>query len=198
LESLQRVLRGEVPVFVNASELKQIEGALTWAEKQNVKLVIVGGLDAWRVADRLKERKVPVVVTTMYGLPDRRDDEYDAGYTVAAKLFATGVSYCLATNGDLFANGQDRNLPYQAALAAAHGLPKEEALKAITLSPAQILGAGARLGSLEVGKDATLILTNGDPLEITTHVERAWIGGREIDLNNRQIKLYDKYRSKKR
>ena len=113
-------------------------------------------------------------------------------------LQGAGVRYCIAGRGNSMAAAHERNLPYEAARAAAYGLAKDEALKAVTLYPAQILGVGDRIGSLEVGKQATLMITSGDPLEITTSVEAAFIAGREIDLANKQTKLYDKYKEKYR
>lgn len=196
LAAMAPALRREMPVFVHADEVKGIEGAVAWAAAENLKLVIVGGLDAWRVTDLLKENDVPVIVSAVNVLPLRRDDPYDAAYTNPDKLRAAGVRFCIANEGAAFDAAHDRNLPYQAAQAAAHGLPREEALKAVTLYPAQILGVGDRLGSLEVGKEATLFITDGDPLEIMTHVEAAYVAGRPVDLANKQTRLYDKYRQK--
>ena len=193
-EAMIPVLDGKIPVFVHADEVKQIQSALAWAEAEKLSLVLVGATDAWRVAARLKERNIPVIVSPVMRLPLRRSDPYDAPYTNPAKLQAAGVRFALSTDSD--DAHLARNLPYQAAMAASFGLPKEEALKAITLYPAQILGLGDRLGSLEVGKDATVIVTDGDPLEITTHVELAFIQGRAIDLGNRQWRLYRKYQQK--
>jgi imidazolonepropionase-like amidohydrolase len=128
----------------------------------------------------------------------RRWEDYATPFQNPVKLQAAGVLFAIATNGSLSSAPNERNLPYEAAKAVAHGLPHDEALKAVTLYPAQILGVADRLGSLESGKDATFIVTDGDPLEIATHVERAFILGREIDLTNRQTALYEKYREKLR
>jgi imidazolonepropionase-like amidohydrolase len=195
-EALLPVLEGKLPVFVHADELKQIESALQWSATENIKIVLVGGQDAWRAADQLKQRDIPVIVSPVLALPLRRWEAYDTPYSNPAKLAKAGVRFCIANAGNDFEAPHDRNLPYQAAMASAYGLPPLEALKAVTLYPAQILGVDNRLGSLEAGMDATLIVTNGDPLEITTHVERAYIQGRPVDLSNRQTKLYDKYRQK--
>ncbi len=196
LASMLPVLKGEMPVFVHASDIRQIEAAVRWATAEHFKLVIVGGQDAWRVTDLLRQHDVPVIVSPVNALPLRRWEGYDTAYANSGKLQAAGVRFCVANDGSDFEAAHDRNLPYQAAQAAAHGLPRDEALKAVTLYPAQILGVGDRLGSLEVGKDATLIVTTGDPLEIMTQVEGAYIDGRPVDLANRQTRLYDKYKSK--
>lgn len=195
-EAMIPVFEGKLPVFIHADELSQIESALAWSAGQKLSIVLVGGQDAWRVAGRLKERDIPVIISPLIALPLRRDDPYDAPYTSAAKLFQAGVRFAIANDGSSFAAPHERNLPYQAAMAAAYGLPPDEAIRAITLYPAQILGVADRLGSLEVGKDATLIVTTGDPLEMATQTERAYIQGRNIDLANRQTRLYDKYRQK--
>jgi len=194
-ESMIPVLRGEVPVWVTASRLDEIEAAVEWADRVGVKLVIVGGYDAPRAADLLKRKDIPVIVTPINRLPGRRHSPYDEAYTVPARLHEAGVRFCIA-GAERY--GNERNVPYHAAMAAAFGLPREEALRAITLSAAEILGVGERIGSVEKGKDATLIVTDGDPLEITTAVERLYIMGRAVDLENRQTGLYRKYTEKYR
>ncbi len=195
-EAMLPVLSAKVPVFIHAGEIKQIQSALQWADGEKLAVVLVGGQDAWRMTTLLKERNIPVILSQVMDLPLRRSDSYDSIYSSPRKLFEAGVKFCVANDGTDFAAHQDRNLPYQAGMAAAFGLPKEEALKSVTLYPAQILGVADRMGSLEVGKDATLIITTGDPLEVTTQVERAYIQGRPLDLTNRQTRLYEKYRQK--
>ncbi len=196
LEAMQPVLRGEMPVFIHANEAKQIAAAVGWATAEKLKLVVVGGQDAWQLAGLLKERDIPVIVGAVNTLPLRRGDAFDAPYANAGKLAAAGVRFCITGDGTQFEAAHERNLPYHAAQAAAHGLPPEEALKSVTLYPAQLLGVADRLGSLEAGKDANVIVTTGDPLEITTQVEAAWIAGRPVDLANKQTRLYEKYRRK--
>lgn len=194
--AMQRFLDGKHPVFFHADDAQAIDDALDFAKEHGLKAVIVGGNEAWRVADRLRADAVPVIVGGTHVLPLRRNDPVDAIYANAAKLAKAGVRFAIATPGDGFDTSNLRNLPYQAASAVAYGLPHDEALKAITLYPAQILGVSDRVGSLEAGKDATLFLADGDPMDARTNVERAWIGGREIDLTNRQSRLYEKYRQK--
>lgn len=185
----------QLPLFVYASEADQITSVLTWAEDRDLRVVIVGGRDAPACADLLKKRDVPVIVTSVYEFPRREDSPYDEGYTLPARLHAAGVRFCIAS-GEETAN--ERNLPYAAGMAVAHGLAHDQALRAITLDAATILGVGDKLGSLAAGKSATLIVTDGDPLEITTRVEAAYIDGREIDLSSKQSDLAEKYREKYR
>jgi len=144
----------------------------------------------------LKVRDIPVIITGVHRLPYRRWEAYDTPFTLPKKLYEAGVRFCIATGGGSFGAANERNLPYHAATAAAYGLPREEALKAVTLYPAQILGVADRVGTLEQGKDATLIVTTGDPLEITTQVEMEFIQGRKIDLSSKHTQLYSKYRQK--
>jgi imidazolonepropionase-like amidohydrolase len=196
-EALMPVFDGKMPLFVHAGSLAQIQAALAWSKEMQLKIVLVDGDDAWRVASQLKENDVPVILGPATSLPSRRDDDYDAGWTNAAKLQAAGVRFCIASNGR-GAETNERNVGYEAGLAAGYGLPKDEALKAVTIYPAQILGVSDRLGSLEKGKAATLLVTNGDPLDFPTQVEAAFIDGRKLDLSNRQTRLRDKYREKYR
>ena len=198
-EAMIPVLKKELPVFVHASEEKQIHAAIDWALAEDLKIVLVGGADVWRVADRLKEHEIPVIIGAVHYLPARRWEPYDTPFTNALKLYETGLEYCIGERQVWLEGGGGsnvRNLPYHAATAAAYGLPREEALKSVTLYPARILGVEDQLGSLETGKDATLIVTDGDPLEIMTRVERAFIQGRPVDLSSKHTDLYDKYRTR--
>lgn len=194
-EAMLPVLRGEQRVFVHADDLKQIRAALAFARRHELKITLVGGLDAWRLAAELKAADVPVIVTGTDRLPSRRDDDYESAYANPARLHAAGVRFCLAGEGP-GDHGKDRNLGLYAARAAAHGLPPEQALRAVTLSAAELLGVAAELGSIEVGKRATLIVTDGDPLEIATRVQVAFIDGARIDLQSRHTQLYEKYRER--
>ena len=197
-EAMAPVFRGEVPVFVHADDIQQIQAAMDWASHEGVRMVLVGGYDAWRVADLLKKEDVSVIIAGVHRNPRRRWEPYDTPFTNAHKLYEAGVRFCIAGPGGGFQTAHARSLPYHAATAAAYGLPRDAALKSVTLYPAEILGVADRLGSIEVGKDATVIVTDGDPLEITTQIEMEFIAGREVDLNNRHRQLYLKYREKYR
>jgi imidazolonepropionase-like amidohydrolase len=195
-EAMIPVLEKKVPVFVHANEIRQIEAAVRWAAEEDLRMVLVGGYDAARASDLLIENDVPVIVEGVHRLPRRRWEPYDAPFTLPQRLHRAGVRYCIAASGSSFEAPHQRNLPYHAAAAAAYGLPRDEALKAVTVYPARILGVDDRVGSLEEGKDATLIVTDGDPLEIRTRVEAMYIRGRKVDLDNRHRQLYRKYRTK--
>ncbi|MBI2825848.1 MAG: amidohydrolase family protein [Planctomycetia bacterium] len=200
-EAMIPALEKQMPAFIHAEDVQQIQSAVAFAEREGLRPVIVGGYDAPECAALLRKHNVPVVVGGVYRLPRRRADAYDAAYTVPARLHEAGVAFCIAgaiggSSGALPANL--RNLPHHAGTAAAYGLPPDEALKAITLYPAQIMGVADRLGSLEAGKDATLIVTTGDPLEIPTQVTAAYIQGRAVQLSDRQKRLWEKYKEKYR
>ena len=194
-DALLPVLAGKVPLIIDADEIQQIQSALAFVEREGVKAIILGGYDAPHCAEMLKQLDVPVVVAGTHRLPRRRDDGFDTPFTVPRRLHELGVKYCIASADRA---SMVRNLPYHAGTAAAYGLPPDEALKAITLYPAQIFGVADRLGSLEAGKEATLFVSDGDPLETPTQVSLAYIAGRRIDLNNRQQRLWEKYQEKYR
>ena len=194
-ESLQDVLAGKLPVIAHADDVRQITAAVAFADDEKLKLIIAGGYDAPKCAALLKKHDIPVIVGGTYRLPRRRADGYDVAYALPAELHAAGIRYCISSSGR-FGASNVRNLPYHAAAAVGFGLPDDEALKAITLYPAQILGVADRVGSLEVGKDATLFVADGDPLDTPTQVEAAWIQGRKVELNDRHKRLYRKYEEK--
>lgn len=192
-EAMIPVLEGKIPVLLGAGEIHQIQAAVAWAREENIRLVIIGGYDAWRAADLLRENDIPVIAGPVLGTPWRRWQPYDDPFTLPKKLMDAGVKFCISGGGGY---ENERNLPYEAAAAARYGLPATEALKAVTLYPAQILGIADRVGSLEPGKDATLIVTTGNPLEIVSNVEMEFIRGKKIQLTSRHTHLYDKYYEK--
>ena len=196
-EAMQPVLSGEQPLIIDADDLQQIQAAVAFAVEQQVRIIIHGGYDAPLCAELLKKHDVPVIVSEVYRLPLRRWEPYDNAYTVPARLHGAGVRFCIS-GGGRFGASMLRNLPYHAAMAVAFGLPAEEALRSITLAPAEILGVADRVGTLEKGKDATLIVADGDPLETATHVEAAFVQGRPVDLNDRHKRLWKKYEEKYR
>jgi imidazolonepropionase-like amidohydrolase len=197
LEAMLAVLDGIVPVVIHASEIRQIRNALEWAEQQNVRIVLAGSGDLWRAADELARRRVDVILTSVLALPRRADEPYDVRFTEAAALHAAGVRFCIAGSGNTFAAANARNLPHHAAMAAAFGLPPEEAIRAITRYPAEILGLGDSLGTLEPGKSASIVLIEGDPLEIRSRVHALYIDGRPIDPRaNKHDRLYERYRDR--
>ena len=156
-------------------------------------MVLVDGGDAWRCAEALAERRIPVI-TRSITMPRRRYEPYDTAFSAAARLHAAGVRICFHTDNA----SNVRRLPFEAGRAAAYGLPRDIAERAITLTTAEILGIADRYGSLEPGKSATFILTDGDVLETRTHVRRAWLDGEEIDLTSRHTRLFETYRNRPR
>lgn len=195
-EAMLPVLAGKRAVFMHAQDVAQIRYALQLAQRFQLKMILVGGADGALMANVLKDRGVPVIIAGVHKLPVRRGADYDSVYTLAAKLAQAGVQFCIARGGSEDDAPNERNLPYEAAVATAFGLDHDEALKAITLYPAKILGVEDRLGSLDVGKFANLLVTNGDPLETTTKLEQVYIQGRLIDTTTKQSRLTDKYRQK--
>lgn len=185
--------KGKLPVFIEANEYDQIVAAVDFAREMGLKIVIVGGRDAAMCADLLKKDDVPVIVQGTHRMPRRDDAPYDDAYTLPKRLHAAGVRFCIASGEE---TPHERNLPYAAAMAVAHGLAGEAGLKSVTLWPAQILGLGDVLGSIEVGKAGTVIITDGDPLEVTTQVEAAFIQGKKIPMTSKQTDLAEKYREK--
>ena len=160
-------------------------------------MILHGGYDALECAELLKQHDIPVIVGSVYRLPERRWEPYDTPFTLPERLRAAGIRFCISGSGR-FGASNIRNLPYHAAMAAAFGLPLDEALKSITLYPAQILGVDDRVGSLEMGKDATLVVSDGDVLETATQVEAAFVRGAPVDLNDRHKRLWHKYEEKYR
>lgn len=195
-DAMVPVLNREIPVLIHAPKIRQIRAAINWATEENLKVVLMTGQDAGLATDLLKEKNIPVILESILTTPTRRWEPYNTPYVTPAKLYEAGIVFCIAGQGGSFEAPHVRTLPYHAAMAAAYGLPKAEALKSITLYPAQILGVENQLGSIEIGKDATLIITDNDPLEITTNVILEFIQGRKIDLTSRHTQLYEKYKTK--
>jgi len=194
LEPLVPYVRGEQPVIFRADREAEIRGAIKFAEEMKLKPIILGGNDAWKVASLLKEKNIPVILTGVFSLPSREDDAYDALYENPAKLQQAGVRFCIST-GD--AGPEVRNLAQYAGMAAAFGLSKADAVKSVTLYPAQILNVADRLGSIEVGKMANLVVTDGDLLEIRTRIKYLLIDGRAVVLTSRHTELNDAFKNRK-
>ncbi|MEX1258799.1 MAG: amidohydrolase family protein [Gemmatimonadota bacterium] len=194
-EAMLPALAGDVPVVVSASELRQIQDAITWAEEEGIRLVLRGGTDAPYVADHLVAKGIPVLLTSTMAAPGRAWEPYDHAYALAGRLADLGVRFAITGGPSApYAN----RLPYEAGVAVAFGLPEEEAVRAVTLYPAQIFGIDDLVGSIEIGKDATLIVTTGHPLDTRSRVEDAYIRGGRIDLNDIHRQLYEKYSEKVR
>lgn len=193
---MRPVLAGRVPVAVVANRAAQIRAALDWARRRGVRLVLVGAADGWRLADELARLDVPVVLGPVERLPLRRYEPVNIRYENAARLHAAGVRIAFSTGESSFHAANARNLRRHAALAVGHGLPASVALRALTQGAAEILGIDARVGSIEPDKDATLIVTDRDLFDATSRVTQAWIAGQAVDLRDRQLRLYERYRDR--
>jgi imidazolonepropionase-like amidohydrolase len=194
LASLVPYVRGTRPVIFRANREAEIRGAVRFAEEMRLKFIIMGGNEAWKMTGFLREHNVAVVLTNALDLPSREDDTYDVNYASAAKLQQAGVRFCISTGS----SGQFvRNLPYYAGMSAAFDLPRAEALKAITLYPAQFMNLADRMGSIEAGKMANLVITDGDLLDARTHVRYLFIEGRRLPLTSRHTELYEQFRNRK-
>jgi imidazolonepropionase-like amidohydrolase len=191
MEALAPAALGKIPVVVRADSADDIRGAVRFAEERGLKLIVSGGLEAWRCADVLKEKNVPVLLK-VDRLPRKDTDPYDASYANAAKLQEAGVRFAIVSDDASLA----RNLPYEAAMARAFGLPAAAALRAITLSPAEIFGVAERKGSLGVGKDADVVITTGDIMDHRTQVTHVFIDGVAQSLETRHTRLYDEFRKR--
>jgi imidazolonepropionase-like amidohydrolase len=192
LEAFARATRGELPLLVSADQERDIREAVAFAEKQGLRIVILGGNQAYRARTLLAEKKVPVILGPSQATPTEADAGYDERYAAPGLLHQAGVRFAIAT----FNSADSRTLPYEAASTVSFGLPAEEALKAVTIYPAEILGVADRVGTLAPGKLANLIVTDGDPLEIRTQVRHVVIAGREVSLDNRHQALYERYRAR--
>ncbi|MBE0660573.1 MAG: amidohydrolase family protein [Bryobacteraceae bacterium] len=188
-EAMLPVLDGKSPVLINAARQREIRTAIEFAAKEGFRLIVAGVRDPGDQLKVLAEKKIPVILGSPYDTPLDDDAAYDEPYTLAARLNDAGVKFCFASFGAQFA----RNLPYQAGQAANFGLPKDVALKSVTLNAAEILGVAAKAGSIETGKLADLIVTDGDPLEIRTQIKMMFIEGRQVDLESKHTRLYKKY-----
>ena len=195
-ESMRGVLDGSKPVFVTLTTRAQAEAALGWGKRRGLKMAVIGGRDALSYVDLLKRHDVPVAITGTHRLPHRRDLSHRTTYQLPRLLEAHGVRWCISMRPRDSANA--RNLVYEAAACIAHGLEPDVALRAITLGAAEFLGVDGRVGSLEEGKDATVLLVDGDPFELGSVYERGWIQGREVAMEDKQTALYEKYREKYR
>lgn len=192
-ESMRGLFDGSKKLYVRCDYVKEITAALDFCKKLGIRMVLEGGADSWRVADRLVADSVPVVLGRVHSLPPREDDDTDLPYKLPALLKKAGVQYALSIDG----SWQNRNLPFMAGTSAAYGIDKEEALMSVTSVPAKILGIDAKSGTIEVGKDANLLLCDGDLLDMrSSHVTAAFIQGRDIDLDNVQKRLNKKYSGK--
>ncbi len=193
LESMLPALNGQMPVIFPADRANDIRDAVTFAEEMHLKPIIMGGQEAPAVAAFLKQHNVPVIVTAVLKLPSREDDPYDVNYSIPAKLAAAGVQFAIST-GDK--GSEIRTMPYNAGMAAAHGLSKTDAIKSVTLWPAQIFGVADKMGSIDAGKMANIVVTTGDLLEAKTDTKYLFIDGRPVPLDSKHTQLNAQFKDR--
>lgn len=192
LEALAPYALGQALVIIEANAADEIMDALRFAERQRLRVALTGGRDAWKVAHELAQRDVPVILGPVLTLPGQREDPYDSSYHDAAVLAEAGVRIAFRSNESASA----RDLPYHAGMAVAYGLPEDAALRALTAGAAAILGLEQEVGTLTPGKRADVIVTDGSPLQITTQMKAVYIGGRDVGLETRHTRLYERYRQR--
>ncbi|WP_339731919.1 amidohydrolase family protein [uncultured Gimesia sp.] len=191
-EALEPYLNRKKPVFIEANSRKEIAGALLFAEEEKLRIAITGGTDAWKLAKELKTRKVPVIVGPVMRRPQENYDPFDAPYANPGHLYDAGVPFCIRSNSAW----NSRNTPFEASMAVAYGLPEQAALRAVTLSAAEILGVEKQVGSLTEGKLANLIISDGSPLQHTSHIKAVCVGGKLLPPESKQTRLYQRYRGR--
>ncbi|UZD23728.1 amidohydrolase family protein [Algoriphagus halophytocola] len=189
MAQLAKATTGELPLLIEVNTASDIKAALEWIKDKDAKVIFAGVAEGWRVAEEIAEAGIPVVTGPIQALPTRESDRYDAAYANAGKMAKAGVKVAIRTNGQ----ENVRNLPFFAAFAAAYGMGKEEAWKAVTINSAEIFGLGDQYGSIEAGKVANLIVADGDPFETKTNIHHVFIDGYRMPLSNRQIRLYQEF-----
>ncbi len=190
MEALLPIVKGEQYLMIEVNASKDIQSALKWVKEKKIKKVILSGVaEGWRVADKIAAQQIPVVAGPVIAIPTREYDRYDQMYTNPGLMKKAGVKVAIRSAD----SDNVRNLPYHAGFAAAYGMGKEDALKAITIVPAEIFGVDNKLGSIEVGKNATLFVCDGDPMETKTQIKHVFIDGWMVPMVSRQTLLYDEF-----
>jgi imidazolonepropionase-like amidohydrolase len=189
MEAMLPVLDGKMPVMISAVRERAIREAVDFATREKIRVILAGVRQPGKMGPELKAKNIPVILGATLELPLEQDDPYDKSFTLPAELHKDGVKIAFGTFGNQFA----RNLPFQAANAVAFGLPYPEALKAVTLNAAEIWGVADQVGSIEKGKLADLVIADGDPLESRTQIKQLYIKGKQVDIESKHYKLYQKY-----
>lgn len=189
MEALKPIVQGVMPIFIEVNSKADIEKALIWINEKKIKAVLTGVAEGWRVADKIAKAKLPVIVGPVLSVPRRANDKYDIAYKNPSIMSKAGIKLAIRSN-----NAENtRNLPFEAGFAAAYGMGVEEALKAVTINAAEIFGVADQYGSLTKGKVANVIITDGDPFETKTQIEKVFIKGWSIPIESRQTLLYDEF-----
>lgn len=196
-EAMRGLFNGKSNLYIHTEKARDILIAIDFVKNYGIKkAVIVGGKESYKVSRELKKNNIPVMLNRVHDLPDRADEAVDLMYSLPALLQKDSVLFCLQLEGDMEA-AQSRNLPFNAGTAVAYGLSKEEALSSVTLNAAKIMGISEKVGSLEDGKLASFVISEGDLFDIrTNNIQFAWIAGKKVDLNNKQTELYNRYKTK--
>ncbi len=192
-EAMLPALGGKMPVMIHADELRQIKAAVEWAGKRRYRVILSGGRDSWKLADTLAQKKIPVVYRHVFTAPRHRNSPHDQQFRAPGILAKAGVPLSIGLRLGGWSAANQRNLPYHASQAVAHGLTRSKALASITIEPARLCGVAKRLGTLEAGKDATFIATSGDLLDIRSSVRHMCIMARATSLQSRHTRLYERY-----
>jgi len=189
MAQMAKVISGELPLLIEVNAASDIQAAIKWLEDKKVRAILTGVSEGWRVADEIAAADLPVITGPVLALPNRQSDRYDAAYTNPGKMLKAGVKVAIRTDDA----ENVRNLPFNAGFASAYGMGKEEALRAVTIVPAEILGVDGHLGSIEQGKSATLFISDGDPFETKTQIMHVFIDGYQIPMTNRHVRLYQEF-----
>ncbi len=192
LEFMLPVINGNLPVMISVHSEQDICDAIQFVKEENIKAIFFGVSQGWKVADKIKESGIPVIFGSLYAMPPKWEDGYDSLYRNPMILQKAGVLFAFSSQSASLA----KDLPYHAAKAAAFGLDKREALKGVTIYPAQIFGIDDKVGSLEKGKIANIVLADGDILEMRTHIKHVFIEGVETDLSSVYTELLEKYKNR--
>jgi imidazolonepropionase-like amidohydrolase len=192
LDAMIPVLEGKEPVMVTVVKEREIRDAIAFSDKQKIRIILCDAPEAYKVTKEIRAHNIPVILGPMLALPLNDDDSYDRAYSTPADLQKAGILFSLGTLEGK-ANLSSRNLPFQAAQAVAFGLSREDAMKAVTKNAAEIWGVSDVMGTIEEGKWADLMVTDGDPLDARTQIRQLFIQGKAVDLSNKQKDLYEKY-----
>jgi imidazolonepropionase-like amidohydrolase len=193
-EAVRGLFEKKQKLYVHCNIVKEMLLAVDFAKEFGFNVVLIGAVDSWQIADILKQNNIAVILNQLHNLPTMVDDDIDQPFKTPALLQRAGVLYCINDDDE---NTRSRNLPFNAGTAASYGLTKEEALSAITLNAANILGIADKTGSIEVGKDANIVVSEGDLLDMrSNNLSNAFIQGRQIDLHNKHTQLAEKYETK--
>jgi imidazolonepropionase-like amidohydrolase len=191
-EEMRPYVNGELRVFIEANTQEDIAGAVNFAQEEDLKIVITGGTDAWKLAEELSERDIPVIVGPTMREPMESWDPFDSTFANAGRLHEAGVRFCFRSNDA----SNSRNVSFEAAMAVAYGLPARQALRAVTLNAARILGVADRYGSITPGKVAHLVISDGLPLHQTTQIKAVFVAGQPYPPESRQTRFYERYRQR--